>query len=123
MALEADALLSPTGRLQAAVLWPGVTTATVTAKLEAFLLEAVGLTDDADAQREWAYYRAFDEVYQRMLLMPSSVTFADEGSGSYAVEQMRLVKELRDQALAAYEELIVVGAGGSTGYTVLTSFR
>jgi hypothetical protein len=115
--VQAEELLSPTGRLQPKVLWPGVSPEDVNEKLEAFLTEAAvkvadleDATDVDTATTAWAYYRAFDEVYLRLVGLPSTVDFRDEGSGSYLVTQMNLMKELRDQALVEFTAILDAAA-------------
>lgn len=117
MTVQAEDLLAPAGRLDAAVLWIGVSSDNVNTKLEAYLTDAavrvadIADADDADsATKAWAYYRAYDGIYQQMVRLPSTVEFSDEGSGSYLVTQMQLMKDLRDEALAEFTALLDAAA-------------
>ena len=132
MALSPEDLRDPLGLLDAAVLWPGQSLDTVDARLQAYLDEAVtktaaftDTTDQVEAQKQWAYFRAYDAVYQRLVSLPSTVAFQDEGSGSYLVTQMQLMKERRDDARAAFEELedALDAVVDELDFTTLRSFR
>jgi hypothetical protein len=133
VAVTAASLLSPTGRLDRKVLWPGVSASKVNEYLAAYITdgetEAEAITDETAQDRavkQWAYYRAFDEVYQRLVSQPASVADADEGSQSYLVTQMQLMKERRDEALAAFEAILEEETGedpAEDSYTVITSLR
>ncbi len=99
--------------LDAEVLWPTLTTAKREEKLDGFLTDAGERAelDEIDAEDvdaatiAWVRYRAFSEVYDRMLMLPASVTAADEGSSQYSSEQIAAMRERRDEALAEYQDL------------------
>ncbi len=125
-------LLSPVGRIDPAVHFPGETTRQVEARVQAYLTDATtrtaAFTDETtgdEARTAWAYYRAYDAVYQRMVSLPSSVAFTDEGSGSYLVTQMQLIKDERDAAFEEYEELVDLldAEDEDTTFTTLRSLR
>lgn len=135
MSVGNDDLLTPKGRLFADALWPEESKAKVNARLTAYIAEAgvkVAALDAAkvdEATKHWCYYRAYDEVYQTMVAMPSSVSSDQEGSGSYLGQQIALMKELRDQALAefaellAQDELVVVVPANRYSRTTRASFE
>lgn len=117
MTVQASDLVSPIGRLQPAILWPGLPAAKVDEKLAGFLTAAAatataeGLTfadtTAADAwTTRWAQRRALQEVYDRLMMLPSSVTANDEGSASYTAAQMEALKEQIDALTAELEELV-----------------
>jgi hypothetical protein len=116
-------LLTPRGRLNGAALWPrarGETrpanAARIRQTLIAYLEEADGKTaalvgSDYESQRDearkrWAEYRAYDEVYQVRVMMPTTVETPEQGSSSYLVTQLQLLAELRDQALAEFNAIV-----------------
>src|SRR5215208_1439014 len=98
--LPPSELLSPKGRLNAGALWPGVDLNEVVGFVGEYLTEGyvkASEISDADAMdeaaRQWAYYRAYQEVYERLLLLPSTVSSSEEGSSSYLLTQMEHVGE------------------------------
>lgn len=114
MALQSLDLITPRGELNPDELWPGLAPESVDEKLKEFRLEgylkaaslsAVEADQDA-AVKQWVYYRAYSEVYRRLLVGPSTAQLADEGSRSYTSLQIQEVGVLADNALAAFEELL-----------------
>lgn len=120
MAYHAADTLIPKGRLNPAALWPGVDGNVVRENLEQYLAEGYSKTADDEAARTWAYYRAYQEVYERLLLTPSTVSINDEGSASYLLTQMEHVGQLADAALAEFEGL---AAETGSDFGVITSLR
>ncbi len=113
MAVAGSDLLSPVGRLIPAVHFPGQSTGTVSAKLDEFVADGArraSAVSDAtakdDAVRLWGYYRAFDEVYQRLMVQPASAADSDEGSRSYLQGQIDAAKAERDAMLEEFEDLL-----------------
>jgi hypothetical protein len=128
VAVAAQDVLSPRGRLDPQVIWPGLSLENVDTKIRAFIQDGEERTEDVDDQdaavKIWVYYRAKDEQYQRMVGMPSTVADSDEGSSSYLVTQIELVKEERDELLAEFEDLLVeAGVEEEEEYGVITSYR
>ncbi len=109
MAISAQDVLTPTGRLDPAIIWPGLSSQAVQEKIRAFITDAenrtgdLDATDQDDAATAWVYYRAKAEQYERMIGMPATVTDSDEGSSSYFVTQLQLVKDERDAWLAEFD--------------------
>jgi hypothetical protein len=131
MAVTAEDVLTPRGRLDPAVIWPGLTAGKVDEKIQAFIEDgaarAADLTD-ADAQDEavalWVRYRARAEQYDRMISMPADVTDSDEGSSRYSDAQLEAVRLERDGLLAAFEDLLVVaGVEEDEEYATIQSLR
>lgn len=112
--LSATDLLEPKGELNAPALWPRKDINVVSANLSEYLNEGYGKAaalseaDQHEAARQWAYYRAYKDVYKRLLAMPSTVQTSDQGSSSYLLTQMEHVGELADAALAAHQALVEV---------------
>ncbi len=132
MSVSVADLLSPVGRLDPAVLWPGETTQQVQLRVQAYLTDATtrtaAFTDETtgdEARTAWVYYRAYDAVYQRMVSLPSAVAFTDEGSGSYVTTQMNLIKDERDAAFTEFDELVDLldAVDEDTAFTTLRSLR
>lgn len=126
--LTANALLTPKGRLNAQALWPSAGLDEVQGFIAEYLAEgyvkAAGVSEPDEAARQWAYYRAWDEAYQRMLLLPSTVSTSDEGSSSYLLTQMEHVGELAAEALAAFNAILVTAeVEGVDTFGVITSYR
>lgn len=98
-------------RLNAAALWPGESPTKLDERLGGYLTAAAAKaaaleTEDVDAGTiAWARYLAFDDVYQRLMALPSSVTDSDEGASSYLVTQIQMMKDERDAALAEFTGL------------------
>ena len=130
MAVEAADLLFPVGPLEAAVLWPGISPTTVKGYLDAFIADGVARVATWDAAdrdagtRAWAKYRTYDAVFNRLVALPGTVAFQDEGSGGYFVTQMQYMQEQRDAALAEFTALEVgTGVVDQASYGVITSLR
>lgn len=101
----------------------------VNAKLETFLVEGyeeaagVAVEGKDGAARLWAYWRAWDEVYQRLLVMPSTVETSDQGSSSYLLTQMEHVGELAAEAKAEFDGIISTVENTVPTYGVIRSYR
>lgn len=111
--LSAEDLLEPKGAVNPSALFPGESATKVEARLEAYLADGYSQASDLaagseqdEAARQWAYYRARDARYQVMVAKASTVDVAGEGSKSYLVTQITLMGELRDQALAAFKAIL-----------------
>lgn len=123
MTLTATDVITPLGRIDLAVIWPGVNEDTARGYVGEYLSQGysqAGASQD-DAAKAWAEYRAFDQLYLRLTGRPSSATVQDEGSMSYTQSQIDNWRILADEALAEYEDLIPGDAAGS--YGVITSLR
>lgn len=134
MSVDAADLLTPRGRLEALVLWPLADAQVVQATIEAYLADAAAQpgvadldSDDYDAAlTTWAYYRAKDEELQRILGRPSSVDDSDEGSQSYLVTQMTMIREERDRWKAEFDAIMEEATGevpAAASYATLRSYR
>lgn len=125
MSVAAHQCLTPLGRIDPAIVWPGLKADKVGAKLDAFIKEGDGLSSQNDeATKVWVYYRAKDEQYQRLVGMPSSVQDSDEGGSSYLWSQIEAVRQERDNLLAEFEDMLEAGPGDVGGeYTVVQSLR
>ncbi len=86
--------------------------------------KAAALTGFAqdEAAQQWAYYRAYDEVYNRRVMYPSTVSDHDEASGSWTADQLDRLFEMRAAALVAFENL-VGSSSALSGYSVIRSYR
>lgn len=125
-----DDLLFPVGLLDPALLWPGVSSATVSEYLDAFLAAGTAKVATWEAGQQdagaiaWAEYRALDSVLRRVVNEPLTVAFADEGSAGYTSDQLRYMREDRDAALAEFEALEVAAtADDPYAFTTIRSFR
>src|SRR5262245_43150643 len=107
--LTADDLLSPAGRLIPKVHFPGQSLSSVKKKLTTFLAKAkdegAGSTDLVEFTRARAYERAFDEVYQRLIVVAADVS-VDEGRRAFLADQMRAVQAERDKYADAATALL-----------------
>lgn len=120
--LHAPDALTPKGRLKAAALWPGIDINVVSANIEEYLAEGYTKSADPDAVLSWTYWRAFDDVHQTRLAMPSSGSLSDESSFGYTQTQIDEIGRLATEALAEFGELVAEDAG-TGGYAVITSYR
>lgn len=131
MALSASDLLTPEGALEAAVLWPDLSEAKVNERLEVYLRQGTEqgadlseATDRDEYTRQWSYYRAYDEVYQRRLMQPSSVEDRDEGSASWLLTQIEWIGQRRDEAKAAADAILTdAGIEEDEEYGTIQSLR
>lgn len=116
MALGLNDLISPKGLLEA-YLFPKKTPELSQTELEARVTEWLNQSYGAlagipsasidEATRYYVYYRAYESVYQRMLIDPTKVTL---NSGKSNVEnsdaKLKEFGRLRDHYRAAYESLL-----------------
>ncbi len=136
MPIGPDDLLDPVGDLDPKVLWPRQSSTRTTAKLTGYLdsayaLPAVAALDAAlrdTPARQWAYYRAYGAVYQQMVRRPASIDVTNRGSTSILSAQIEMMKELRDQALAAFTDAVVavpvvVALAPRESYSATVQFR
>lgn len=113
MAVVVADLTSPTGELDRTVLFPGDDASAFTARLTAYIAqgvteataESIAAGDVDAAVTAWAYYRAYDAVYQRLAASPLSVTLSDQGGSSYGASQAGHFKALAEAKLAEFEGL------------------
>jgi len=113
--ISADSLLEPEGRLDRRTLWPRLSESKVLDKLDAYIADgyrrgadlATAAERDAYAT-EWAYWRAFDNVHQRVLVNPSTIGLGGQGNAAWLLTQ---IQDIERQALRAFEaaEAILVG--------------
>ena len=128
MAVSVQDLIGDGGYIDPAIIWPGRTTVWVDAKVQAYITEGVALTEDLEdpdpAVILWVRYRAKDSLYERLVSMPSSVADSDEGSSSYLVTQIQMVKDDRDALLEEFQEALVTGgAEEEEEYDTIQSLR
>lgn len=120
--LHANDVLTPKGRLKAAALWPGRDINEVSSDIEEYIAEGYSQTTDEERVKLWTYWRAFDDVHQTRLAMPSSGSSSDEASFGYTQGQIDEMGNLATEALDKFEELGDVAAG-TEGFGVITSLR
>ncbi|MEO7102868.1 MAG: hypothetical protein ABI119_05980 [Gemmatimonadaceae bacterium] len=113
MALVAADLASPAGEVETTLFYPGTLDAAVTARLNAYLTQgyALGtaLTDTVaqdDLARNYAYYRAWSDVVNRITLQPASTSLAGEVSISRLQSQINTWIVARDAWRQAYLALL-----------------
>lgn len=128
MAVVLADVKSPAGDVNGAVWFPALSSGEVDTLLNGFITDAVGKTDDADAQEQWVYYRAATEVADRMTVDPASKTLAlaDQGSKSTTTLEAQIQYWVQKAAayLAAFEELVGdVPDDAVSGWRILTSLR
>jgi hypothetical protein len=112
VAISAQDVLSPKGKIIPQVIWPGLGPEAVDTKIRAFIQDAdeQGAEDaaDPDASRKiWVYYRAKAEQVERLLGTPSTATDSDEGSRSYTDAQIQSLIAERDALLEEFDDSIV----------------
>jgi hypothetical protein len=113
--VASDSLLEPDGRFDRRVLWPRLSETKVLDKIDAYLAEgyrrgadlATAAERDAYAT-EWAYWRGFDNVHQRVLVNPSTIGLGGQGNASWLLTQ---IQDIERQAIRARDaaEAILVG--------------
>jgi hypothetical protein len=130
VAVSSQQVLTPLGRLDPAIVWPGLSLENVDQKIRAFIQDGSERVAEVDAESQdeavkiWVYYRAKDEQYNRMVGMPSTVADSDEGSSSYLLTQIQMVKDDRDALLEEFEDLLVTaGVEEEEEYGTITSYR
>ena len=131
MPLTAQDLLTPRGRLNGAALWPGVSAEEVDETLGTYLDEgyakpevaALAVGDRDDPARLWAYHRAYQEAYERLLLTPSTVNTSDQGGSSFLLTQIEHVGELAVAALAEFNDAVGEAADSGSDWPVIMTLR
>lgn len=130
MAVSVADIIGDGGYIDPAIIWPGRTTIWVDAKVQAYITEGVALVADLEAEDQdaavilWVRYRAKDSQYERLVGMPSAVTDSDEGSSSYLLTQIQMVKDDRDALLEEFQEALVTGgAEEEEEYDTIQSLR
>ena len=121
MAVTPAELLSPTGEIEGAALWPGENDAAVSARLAGYIADGVDkaarVTDPGDndaAVKAWAYHRAYQAVFVALSRIPSTVALNDQGSASMLVTQIQNFKDLADDKLTEFNGLLPAGEGTAT---------
>jgi len=118
MAVTTAQLKSPAGKIDAAAFFPGEAPATVDARLQEYIDEGEEEAGDiADYESEdvydaavtlWAYYRAFEAVYLRLISTPASITIDDEGSTRFSSEQIAAFGRKADEFKASFAAAVSV---------------
>lgn len=135
MPLAAADLLQPTGRV-ASSFFPDEDAVALALRLDAYLAEAYAdprvtalESEDQDAPaRQWAYYRAFEAVGDRLNLEAATVSLDDQGARTRLSDQIKYWERQRDAALASFlslaPELVISTSPARQGSTsVPISFR
>lgn len=134
MAIQGADLLSPAGEVEL-VLFPGESAAAVTARLDAYLVDAYAKLDAqaagmTEAERDlaaadWAYHRAYRAVETRLAAEPASATLDDQGSRTYTAAQIQQFGKLAAAKLAAWAQRIEAFTGTAaapvTGFVPIKS--
>ncbi len=119
MPLQAIDCQQPLGELNGRALWPQWFVgdidgqAAVDATIDAYLTQGYAnaaaitvLVNKDSAARSWAYHRAYQQAYDRLVLMPSTVNTSDEGGSSYTEAQLTAVADAAASHLAAHTALV-----------------
>jgi hypothetical protein len=120
MAVDQDRLLWPVGRLDPALLWPGVPETEYSEWLEGWTAagKVQALADgfeDTDAESRvvldqattlLVYLKAYGGAYEDLLLNPSSVDDPERGSSSRTQGQIDGVGALAEAVAAEYADLL-----------------
>lgn len=130
MALSAVNLLQPAGKLEAA-LFPGVGSAELEERLTAYLVAgaakatALGVLapDVETAALAWGYYRAYHNIYLRLLTTPREAHNEAQGGRTYEQEQADGYLALANQALAEFEDVVPVESAAAPAVVPSASFR
>lgn len=120
MAVVPSDLKTPIGKIDGASMFPGEVTATLDARLEAYIDEGedeAGPLSEWDSQAEldaavtqWAYYRAFEAVHIRLIANPAMVGIAGEGNTAFTSSQIESFGTLAAEFKARFAALIAVEA-------------
>jgi hypothetical protein len=112
MAITTESLTAPAGRL-ASSLFPTDDEEQFEARLEAYVADAEAKTaviTDAvkqeEAQLAWAYYRAYDAIYERMTTSPIEVDLDVGGRGTFSTKQIENVERIRNGYLNQFNTII-----------------
>lgn len=117
MAVTAADLIDPTGRILPS-LFPGDDSTALTARVNGYLDQALsqsGVSDLATAEQDaavtqWAYWRAFDAVCNRLNADAARVDFDGQGGRQMLAEQFRHWAAQRDEARASYDAILSAAA-------------
>lgn len=110
--ITTESLVAPEGRLTIK-LFPRDSEDEFQERLEAYVEEAISkttsITDEAkaeEAQKAWAYYRAYDAVYERMITSPMEVDLDVGGKGAFDPKQFMAIERLKDGFLNQFNTII-----------------
>lgn len=124
--LTSDDLLSPVGRLLPKIHFPGQSLTSIKRKLAKFVevakVEGADTADVRDFERARSYERAFDEVYQRLIVVAADVS-VDDGRRAYLAQQMAAVLAERDKYAAEAQEMLDAVATPVAPYPVTKESR
>jgi hypothetical protein len=122
MTLVAADLLSPSGEIDGALFYPQLSSGGVSAKLGLYITAAASFADGAgvsdpalvdELSRAWIYYRAWNDVVQRLTLTPATASLGGEVSTSFLQTQINEWIKGRDMWRAAYLALIPLPPGST----------
>lgn len=111
-------LLSPAGDI-ASSLFPGEDADALETRLQGYIDEGVAAATDASvpgpdvdgATLSYAYYRAYNAVYVRMLADPSKQTIDQQGATESIWQQIQGFKALADEQWSYYLRFIPLASG------------
>ena len=106
MAITGTDLISPQGEIEPS-LFPGDADHELLERLDAYILEAIGKDAGAsdEAQKYWAYHRAYRSIFLRMSAEPITQTLNDQGTAQFSKDQINNFNLLAEQYLAKWLEL------------------
>jgi hypothetical protein len=118
--LQPEDLLSPSGPIDPAVLFPGESDDDVRERLAGYIADAYAQADvaalDAAHQRtparHWAASRAYGDVYLRLAATPATASLPEQGGYTILASQIAAFKAFRDESLLAYERAVAAATGG-----------
>lgn len=123
MAITGQDLISPAGEVEEA-LFPGEDSASITARLDAYVTEAYqrinaaapGMEEeDKDrAAEDWAYHRVYTAVYLRLSAEPAQASLDDQGSRSYLISQIQNFRNMAHDRLQAFHGRMETVMGGAS---------
>jgi hypothetical protein len=126
--LNAAALLRPQGMLTPG-LFPEMSSDELTVFLDTKLAEGytsadavagAGATKRDNIARAWAYYQAYEAIWQRVSAAPATATIDGEASRTYLQTQIETFEKLRDRYANEWSALTTVL---STSTTVISGPR
>lgn len=105
MSITAEQVKAPLGRVER-VMFSRDTDAEFTARIDAYVEDAIDQTDNEVAQLWWAFYRAFDAAATLMEVNPAEISVDQAGSKRYDQKQIAAMRKRADSALASYNRAV-----------------
>lgn len=118
--ITTESLVAPEGRLNPK-LFPTDSEEDFQERLEAYVEEAItktaSLEDESkaeEAQKAWAYYRAYDEIYTRMITSPVEIDLDVGGKGTFDTKQFEAIERMKNGFYNQFDKIMTDSVTSTT---------